>query len=74
MRRPKLKTKADLESYVCDLEIELAYEQQDNEKLRQELDQALDIIQEIAAGQVVARSACAVLEPRFTVANPGGVQ
>lgn len=74
MKRPKLKTKADLETYICDLEIELAYEQQDNEKLRQELDEALGIIHEIAAGRVMARKSGSILEPRFTVENPGGVQ
>lgn len=63
MKRPKLKTKADLETYICDLEIELAYEQQDNEKLRQELDEALGIIHEIAAGRVMAGKSSSIVEP-----------
>lgn len=74
MKRPKLKTKADLESYICDLEIELAYEQKENDRIKEELDEALGIIHEIAAGRVMARKSGSILEPRFTIENPGGVQ
>jgi len=59
-----------MSAYIADLEVELAYEQRENERLRDELDEALDIVHELCV-DAQHRQSSPVVVSRFTIPNPG---
>jgi len=44
----RLRTKKDLEAYIADLEIELAYAERENLDLRAQLAEAIEVIREMS--------------------------
>lgn len=49
--KPRLKTKADLAQYAADLEVDLAYAEREIQKLKNELDQAWQLIEDYTEPQ-----------------------
>jgi len=48
----RLRTKKDLEAYIADLEIELAYAERENLDLRAQLSEAVEVIREMCEYQI----------------------
>ena len=67
----KLKTKKDLESYIADLEIELAYAERENLDLRAQLAEAVEVIREMSEYQIEIEYE--FNDATFDMHNPGMV-
>lgn len=48
----RLRTKKDLEAYIADLEIELAYAERENLELRAQLSEAVEVIREMSEHEI----------------------
>ena len=69
----KRKTKKDLEAYISDLEIELAYAERENLDLRAQLAEAVEVIREISESQIEIEYEFNDANFNFDVPDPGMV-
>ena len=67
----RLRTKKDLESYIADLEIELAYAERENLDLRAQLAEAAEVIREMSEYQIEIEYK--FNDATFDMQNPGMV-
>jgi hypothetical protein len=67
----RLRTKKDLEAYIADLEIELAYAERENLDLRAQLAEAIDVIREMSEYQIEIEYK--FNDATFDMRNPGMV-
>jgi len=67
----KLRTKKDLEAYIADLEIELAYAERENLDLRAQLAAAAEVIREMSEYQIEIEYE--FNDATFDMQNPGMV-
>lgn len=69
----KLKTKKDLESYIADLEVELAYAERENLDLRAQIAEAVEVIREMSEYQIEIEYEFNDANFSFDMPNPGMV-
>jgi len=67
----RLRTKKDLEAYIADLEIELAYAERENLDLRAQLAEAVEVIREMSEYQIEIEYE--LNDATFDMRNPGMV-
>ena len=67
----KLRTKKDLEAYIADLEIELAYAERESLDLRAQLADAVEVIREMSEYQIEIEYE--FNDETFDMQNPGMV-
>jgi len=67
----RLRTKKDLEAYIADLEIELAYAERENLDLRAQLAEAVEAIREMSEYQIEIEYE--FNDATFDMRNPGMV-
>jgi hypothetical protein len=67
----RLRTKKDLEAYIADLEIELAYAERENLDLRAQLAEAVEVIREMSEYQIEIEYEFS--DATFDMRNPGMV-
>jgi len=67
----RLRTKKDLEAYIADLEIELAYAERENLDLRAQLSDAVEVIREMSEYQIEIEYE--FNDATFDMRNPGMV-
>lgn len=69
----KLRTKKDLEAYIADLEIELAYAERENLDLRAQIAEAVEVIREMSEYQIEIEYEFNDATFSFDMPNPGMV-
>ena len=69
----KRRTKKDLEAYISDLEIELAYAERENLDLRAQLAEAVEVIREMSEYQIEIEYEFSDANFSFDMPNPGMV-